>query len=61
MHAVEIREFFLDVDGELKKGKKGITLNGNEWGELVRSTPWIEARIAELEEEKQQGGAGPRQ
>lgn len=35
---IDVREFYLTPDGELKPGKKGISLTVAEWNVLNRST-----------------------
>lgn len=45
---IDIREFWGD-DGDLKPGKKGISLNLDQWKQLLQLAPEIEKSIESLE------------
>ena len=44
---VDIREFYQDDSGELKPGKKGISLSGEQWESLKKLIPKIDAKLSD--------------
>jgi hypothetical protein len=45
---VGLREYWTDNDGALKPGKKGISLNLDQWNILKKSIESIDKAISEL-------------
>jgi len=45
---VDIREFYTDQEGELKPGKKGISLNKDQWEKLKSLIPKIDSRLEDI-------------
>jgi hypothetical protein len=45
---VNIREFYMDGSGELKPGKKGISLPVSQWNKLKELIPDIDAALKKL-------------
>ena len=45
---VDIREFY-EADGDMKPGKKGISLNVENWGALVKAISGIQVELDKLE------------
>ena len=43
---VDIREYYLDENGEEKPGKKGISLSLEQWDKLKKIIPQIDAKLA---------------
>ena len=44
---VDIREFYQDDSGELKPGKKGISLSEDQWEALKKIVPEIDAKLTD--------------
>ncbi|KAG2464126.1 TCP4 polymerase, partial [Polypterus senegalus] len=42
---IDIREFYMDKEGDTKPGKKGIALNPEQWNQLKELVPEIDAAI----------------
>ena len=42
---VEIAEFWLDVDGEFKKSRRGICLTPEQWRKLVAAIPHTDKKL----------------
>jgi len=45
---VNVREYYESESGELKPGKKGISLKLDEWRSLVRQIDKVDTKIREL-------------
>ncbi|XP_002733216.1 activated RNA polymerase II transcriptional coactivator p15-like [Saccoglossus kowalevskii] len=45
---IDIREYYNDNSGELKPGRKGISLNKEQWDKLKESIGEIDEKIEEL-------------
>lgn len=59
VNLVDIREFYLDKNsGEMKPGKKGISLSAEVWRKVVESRVEIDAALAELGDKRAKLG-GP--
>ncbi|NXA42640.1 TCP4 polymerase, partial [Eudromia elegans] len=42
---VDIREFYVDKEGDTKPGRKGIALSAEQWNQLKEIVPEIDAAI----------------
>uniref|UniRef100_A0A8B9BGF4 Activated RNA polymerase II transcriptional coactivator p15 n=2 Tax=Anser TaxID=8842 RepID=A0A8B9BGF4_9AVES len=42
---VDIREFYVDKEGDMKPGRKGIALSAEEWNQLKKIIPDIDAAV----------------
>ncbi|XP_029469729.1 activated RNA polymerase II transcriptional coactivator p15-like isoform X2 [Rhinatrema bivittatum] len=45
---VDIREFYLDKEGDIKPGRKGISLFPDQWNQLKEQIPDIDAAIKKM-------------
>ncbi|KAL4617502.1 activated RNA polymerase II transcriptional coactivator p15-like [Arapaima gigas] len=46
---IDIREYWMDQQGEMKPGKKGISLNPEQWNQLKEQIPEIDDAVASLD------------
>uniref|UniRef100_A0A8C2TFI4 Activated RNA polymerase II transcriptional coactivator p15 n=1 Tax=Coturnix japonica TaxID=93934 RepID=A0A8C2TFI4_COTJA len=42
---VDIREFYMDKEGDMKPGRKGIALSAEQWNQLKEIVPDIDAAV----------------
>eukprot|EP00076_Gallus_gallus_P006914 XP_001234815.2 activated RNA polymerase II transcriptional coactivator p15 [Gallus gallus] len=42
---VDIREFYMDKEGDMKPGRKGIALSAEQWNQLKEIIPEIDAAV----------------
>ncbi|XP_035425898.2 activated RNA polymerase II transcriptional coactivator p15-like [Cygnus atratus] len=42
---VDIREFYVDKEGDMKPGRKGIALSAEQWNQLKKIIPDIDAAV----------------
>ncbi|NWX06168.1 TCP4 polymerase, partial [Caloenas nicobarica] len=45
---VDIREFYIDKEGGMKPGRKGIALSAEQWNQLKEIIPEVDAAIKKL-------------
>jgi len=45
---IDIREYYMNSDGEEKPGKKGISLNAGQWNKLKTLVEDIDSAVAEM-------------
>ncbi|XP_010192610.1 PREDICTED: activated RNA polymerase II transcriptional coactivator p15-like, partial [Mesitornis unicolor] len=45
---VDIREFYVDKEGSMKPGRKGIALSAEQWNQLKEIVPEIDAAVKKL-------------
>ncbi|NXN67437.1 TCP4 polymerase, partial [Himantopus himantopus] len=45
---VDIREFYIDKEGSMKPGRKGIALSAEQWNQLKEIIPEIDAAVKKL-------------
>ncbi|KAK2542299.1 activated RNA polymerase II transcriptional coactivator p15-like protein [Columba guinea] len=45
---VDIREFYVDKEGDMKPGRKGIGLSGEQWNQLKEVVPEVDAALKKL-------------
>ncbi|XP_070543423.1 activated RNA polymerase II transcriptional coactivator p15-like [Ptychodera flava] len=45
---IDIREYYTNADGEMKPGKKGISLSQDQWEKLKKNTDKIDEMIEDL-------------
>ncbi|XP_021234434.1 activated RNA polymerase II transcriptional coactivator p15-like [Numida meleagris] len=42
---VDIREFYMDKEGDMKPGRKGIALSAEQWNQLKEIIPEVDAAV----------------
>ncbi|NXC49732.1 TCP4 polymerase, partial [Penelope pileata] len=45
MALVDIREFYVDKEGNMRPGRKGIALSGEQWNQLKEIIPEVDAAV----------------